>query len=88
MQRPPPGWSFNPKLIGHFAHPDLIDSIAKHPAVNVATGVNTFPHVMIHVFFDGESNVFTPVCEKFESNRSDVGYVFEIPNRVDLLRKP
>ncbi|MEE8077398.1 MAG: class I SAM-dependent methyltransferase [Pseudomonadales bacterium] len=27
------------------------------------------------------------VCEKFESNRSDVGYVFEIPNRVDLLRK-
>ena len=28
------------------------------------------------------------VCEQFESNRSDVGYVFEIPNRVDLLRKP
>jgi len=27
------------------------------------------------------------VREKFESNRSDVGYVFEIPNRVDLLRK-
>ncbi|MCZ6457916.1 MAG: methyltransferase domain-containing protein [Gammaproteobacteria bacterium] len=27
------------------------------------------------------------VCEKFESNRSDAGYVFEIPNRVDLLRK-
>ena len=27
------------------------------------------------------------VYEKFESNRSDAGYIFEIPNRVDLLRK-
>ena len=28
------------------------------------------------------------VKEKFESFGSDEGYVFEIPNRVDLLRKP
>jgi ubiquinone/menaquinone biosynthesis C-methylase UbiE len=28
------------------------------------------------------------VKDKFESYRSDEGYVFETPNRVDLLRKP
>ena len=33
-------------------------------------------------------DLLNQVFEKFESNRSDVGYVFEIPNRVDLLRKP
>jgi len=32
--------------------------------------------------------LFEHVRRKFESYRSEAGYLFEVPNRVDLLRKP
>ena len=32
--------------------------------------------------------ILQAVKDKFESYRSDAGYLFETPNRVDLLRKP
>lgn len=37
---------------------------------------------------DLSAEVLAAVRSRFESNRSDAGYVFEVPNRVDLLRKP
>lgn len=41
-----------------------------------------------HTEHNVSPDLLKQVCEKFESNRSDAGYFFEIPNRVDLLRKP
>lgn len=37
---------------------------------------------------DPSAEVLAEVRSRFERNRSDAGYVFEVPNRVDLLRKP
>ena len=40
-----------------------------------------------HTDHDLTPTLLQSVKEKFESYRSDAGYVFEIPNRVDLLTK-
>jgi ubiquinone/menaquinone biosynthesis C-methylase UbiE len=41
-----------------------------------------------HTDHDVSPELLTRVRTKFESHRGEDGYVFEIPNRVDLLRKP
>ena len=62
--------------------------VRKHPAVNVTSGVNTLPHVMIHVLFDGESNVFMAqpfefihaLIEVFDRNQA-ISATSETPDR-------
>jgi hypothetical protein len=41
-----------------------------------------------HTDHDLTPELMKRVKEKFESYRSDEGYIFQTPNRVDLLRKP
>ena len=41
-----------------------------------------------HTDHDLTPELLQEVKEKFESNQGDDGYVFDAPNRVDLLRKP
>ncbi len=41
-----------------------------------------------HTDHDLTSELLKEVREKFESYRGEAGYVFQTPNRVDLLRKP
>ncbi|MDP6377186.1 MAG: class I SAM-dependent methyltransferase [Pseudomonadales bacterium] len=41
-----------------------------------------------HTNFSLTPEILAEVRTRFERHRSDEGYVFEIPNRVDLLRKP
>jgi len=41
-----------------------------------------------HTEHNVSPELLAQVRTKFESHRSEEGYIFEIPNRVDLLRKP
>ncbi len=41
-----------------------------------------------HTDFSLTSEVIEEVKARFERHRSDEGYSFEYPNRVDLLQKP
>ncbi|MEM1434878.1 MAG: SAM-dependent methyltransferase, partial [Pseudomonadota bacterium] len=40
-----------------------------------------------HTVHDLSPQVYDKVRETFELNRAEAGYVFDIPNRIDLLRK-
>jgi hypothetical protein len=35
-----------------------------------------------------DEHTLQQVKERFLSHKSDAGFVFEIPNRIDLLKKP
>ena len=69
---------------------ELVDEVFFANIVTLTSFAQFEKGVLNATFMDHDlsAEVLGAVRSRFETNRSDAGYVFKVPNRVDLLRKP